>query len=562
MTEAIKQTLTIIYLLTKQSLWGNVTTIRDTQTHPYNRQQATTQLVTQLACIGLIFSLLGPFSPFNVIEQGWDDKISNKIKSSKDSINDELAQFMSAMIAITASAFIGAKIGDKLGQGLYGLWSAIQTKGEAWSAADRPLHDETIIKTLNEIKEKFLTSIDAEENQQLLEDTDSQDTSFDNDSVAIPVIQDDTDIEQQGYMTQLARELDQLFNITQLRQHMKNQISRQFLDNSVQAALTDNDTLGSSTASMQTTLDQIQNKTRQTYPIFYQFVEQFADPQKYYLLEAGLLRTQQFIIEKKHECQRKYTYNPWPEYQECLQEYGDITSPIKFIIWYSATIHDLARYCQDKLDKINQCRLDTTQSHQYTTQQFLQTKIDLIQQMNDIIKAIGAMTQKPAGHKMITLHVDPLEKDKQTVIQLRDQVKQNKPNERFFAAQINWIIDQLHTQIQNSFLERLQQEKTKLEPLETFSEQLGPIIDWLNESFSDRLNQAEDIEPYQYGQQTASDYIHRSYPDELPNRQILQQDHEQLRNGIDHIFNNEFNKLTPKADKAVTRRRPQRKRAS
>lgn len=43
MTEAIKQTLTIIYLLTKQSLWGNVTTIRDTQTHPYNRQQAATR---------------------------------------------------------------------------------------------------------------------------------------------------------------------------------------------------------------------------------------------------------------------------------------------------------------------------------------------------------------------------------------------------------------------------------------------------------------------------------------------------------------------------------------
>lgn len=552
MWDDLKQTAFKAYLITKDSLWGNISTLRsdDNQHQPYLRQQAWTQLTSQITSISLILGLLGPYSPFSEIEQGWEE---GQYQENID--NEQFAEFINFTLAFLLSSAAGSQLGNKLGQGLYSVWTGLVTQGSAWSYEDRPLHDNTILKILNEIKRHFINHITYEENKKALEQNDEDTKKQQSDDHHI------IDIESQSKSTHhKARQIDELFDISELRDYMLSQLkwppSQLAWDEKTD--LKENDTLTVTPDHIQQKQQHLKQLTSNDYPQLYQFIEMFTSPQQYAHLEQGLFALQQFIIDKKHDCHKKYSYDRWEKYQDCLQQYGDIISPIKAVINHAHKIEALLKQFNHKLDQLahyqRQAENEFNESLSNSRPK-LQAKLTVKELISDIIET---MSRKPRSKTFLADYYDPVQQDKKYFEAIQAELDKIDPYKPEFTQQFVEKVKQACDRINDSILTRLEAEQTKLQPLKAFEEQLHPVIKWLQETFSDHSQKEETpIEPYQLGQSSAQDYLERRYPDpSTRSRQQLNQDMNQFFSGFSDIIHPEMQRLTHKESSHKMLQRP------
>ena len=517
MFESALQTLKMSAFTIKYYLWSNVTPLTDEQTahQPYIRQQAATRLASQIATISAIIACLNPDSPFATFDNLWD-QANEAMQDNQEHINEPLAEFISWSATVLGAGLAGAYVGNTLGNLLYGLWSALQTKGIAWQAEDRPLHQETIIYILGDIKKRFLDDIDCLESERKASEEsvvsiNGSNSSTQSNSPANSQQVSNCSPNKTSYFSRKVRELDDIIDIREFRSKMLQKWQQ--LQKQNQITDTDNHVLIDSHESdlLPQQKERLRVLTQGEHPILYQFINSLTDAQQYHNLETGILALQRFIITKKRDCRKKYSYDHWEKYQDCLQQYGDIASPLKAVNNHALKVNDLSKHFSkvlDKLGKLNQ-ELEPDRFQEVSNRYAFDKKdnFQLIVQ-HDILRK---MAQKPRSNKNFAQFYDPLTKDRNY---FKDLLEQAQPLEPFnashnddFRQHLQQMVHRAYERIDNCTLKRLQQDLQLLEPLKPLKQELSSVIDWLQDQHSDK--EAEQTNADELGRKTGQLLVKR-----------------------------------------------------
>lgn len=555
----------------KDNVWGNVSAIRSEQTahQPYIRQQAQVQLASQLVLVSSLITCLNPESPLDTVEQGWDESIQYA-QDNQPGLNEPASQALAWLLTCLVAAPLGSTAGNYLGRHLYNLWTATvskcidQSDQAAWSAQDRALHEDNIIFILNNIKRQFITFIDKHEHKNKPNDSSHMTIVPLNESASTNSVTQAKDmdllnfskpqnasLDEANYHTDKARYLHELMDIAAIRKHTRQSDKQKAKDQEDEHNLLEQSGPPSPHDKLSRSIQRLQEYTKEDYPMFYQFIMLIIQPQQCQQLEQSLLMLQRFMINKKQECQAKYSSSgwDWQKYQTCLQVYGDIVQPRQYIKhYYDHKIKPLMVMYNQYNDALNNLSQDLHNATYDIEVNITNTQIeeDNFQKKDKLLQLLEGILENQKGKVRFNFSLaqsfDPLMQDKQTFQSIYKRSKQldHQIDFKSFNEQLKNLIEETCHRINNHIVKRLQKEEEQIHQLSNLLEPLEPIINWLHDN-NEYTQAASIIDPREAGQKTAQQVVNKRYPEsKMKTASNLEQDRQALYQGINDIMQPEI----------------------